>query len=77
MKRPVKIRPRQDLAPLLTPESIAIVGISQPGRFGGGEPPAETRDAYAALFGRAGPRHIPESSGWWHARLYVQLRYRE
>lgn len=27
--------PRQDLRPLLTPRSIAIVGISQPGRFGG------------------------------------------
>jgi acyl-CoA synthetase (NDP forming) len=26
---------RQNLAPLLNPESVAIVGISQPGRFGG------------------------------------------
>jgi len=26
---------RQNLAPLLHPESVAIVGISQPGRFGG------------------------------------------
>jgi acyl-CoA synthetase (NDP forming) len=27
--------PRQNLAPLLHPDSVAIVGISQPGRFGG------------------------------------------
>jgi acetyltransferase len=28
-------QPRQDLRPLLQAESVAIVGISQPGRFGG------------------------------------------
>jgi hypothetical protein len=25
-------------------------------------------DAYARLFGRVDPRHIPESTAWWHSR---------
>ena len=27
-----------------------------------------SRDAYAMLFGRVDPKHIPESGSWWKAR---------
>ena len=44
------------------PEDDAAVPAAAPG---GGAP---ARDNYTTLFGRVDPRHIPESSGWWHSR---------
>ena len=35
---------------------------------GSEDTPPRERDAYAMLFGRVDPRHIPESGSWWKGR---------
>jgi acyl-CoA synthetase (NDP forming) len=57
MSTPTQNGHRQDLTPLLHPQSVAIVGISQPGRFGGILAQNVSRFGYEGLIYGVNPRY--------------------
>ncbi|MEN8161471.1 MAG: CoA-binding protein, partial [Myxococcota bacterium] len=62
--------PRQDLTPLLAPRSIAIVGVSRPGRFGGRLHENLVRAGYAGALYGVNPRY----QTLYDAPCYASLR---